>query len=139
MDPIRIFDLKQINVPNGDLFHGLKCTDEGYQGFGEAYFTHIQPNKIKGWKRHNRVTLNLIVIYGEVKFYIFNDTQSKNQLTEIILSPVSNYKRLVVPPGYWVAFKGMGNSESIILDIINEPHDHTEADKRDLLEIPLNQ
>lgn len=137
MDPIQVFDLKQISVPNGDLFHGLKCTDEGYSEFGEAYFTHIQPNKIKGWKRHNKVTLNLIVIYGEVKFYIFDDTENKNHITEIILSPNSNYKRLLIPPGYWVAFKGLSDHESIILDIINEPHDPSEADKCDISNFPF--
>lgn len=136
MNKIQVFDLKQISVPNGDLYHGLKCTDSGYHGFGEAYITHILPGKMKGWKKHNRVTLNLIVIRGEVRFFIKNDSSPETQAIKITLSPSDNYKRLVIPPGYWVAFQGLGHDESIILDIIDEPHDPSEAEKKDIIEIP---
>lgn len=38
MEGVKLYPLKQIMVPKGDIFHALKSTDEGYAGFGEAYF-----------------------------------------------------------------------------------------------------
>ena len=36
--------------------------------FGEAYFSKIKFNKIKAWKYHSKMTLNLAVPHGKVKF-----------------------------------------------------------------------
>jgi dTDP-4-dehydrorhamnose 3,5-epimerase len=133
--------LKRIVVPKGDIFHALKCTDEGYTGFGEAYFSQIKENQIKGWKRHNRMTLNLIVIIGEVKFVIYDDRKesiSYGRFEEIIISPESNYQRLTIVPGLWVAFAGIGKGLSMLMDIIPELHDPTEIDRKELDDIKYN-
>ena len=44
--------LEIIEVPNGRVFHALKHLDEGYNKFGEAYFSEVEPSKVKAWKRH---------------------------------------------------------------------------------------
>ena len=36
--------LNKISHPKGDIFHGIKKTDIGYSGFGEAYFSIIKNN-----------------------------------------------------------------------------------------------
>mgnify|MGYP005671907601 CR=1 FL=1 len=53
--------LKIINHPKGNLFHCMKKIDEGYAGFGEAYFSSINFGEIKGWNRHKKMTLNFII------------------------------------------------------------------------------
>ena len=62
IEGVSLHPLKQISVPNGDLWHAFKATDEGFVGFGEAYFTQVKPHAVKGWKRHNRYVLNLVVV-----------------------------------------------------------------------------
>ncbi len=42
IEGVSLHPLKQISVPNGDLWHAFKATDEGFVGFGEAYFTRGQ-------------------------------------------------------------------------------------------------
>ena len=42
IDGVSLHPLRQISVPNGDLWHALKATDDGFVGFGEAYFTQIE-------------------------------------------------------------------------------------------------
>lgn len=141
IDGVYLHPLKQIIVPNGNLYHALKSTDEGYCGFGEAYFTHIEPGKVKGWKRHNLMTLNLIVIYGKVKFVIYDDRSNSptyGHFQEIELSPENNYQRLTIAPGLWMAFYGAYNATSIIMDIIPQPHNPSEADKKALENIPYS-
>ena len=73
IEGVSLHPLKQISVPNGDLWHAFKATDEGFVGFGEAYFTQVKPHAVKGWKRHNRYVLNLVVVSGAVKFVICDD------------------------------------------------------------------
>ncbi len=140
IDGVSLHPLKQIRVPNGDLYHALKSTDEGYCGFGEAYFTQIEPGKAKGWKRHNRMTLNLVVVYGKVEFVIYDDRASSptnGQFEVIELSPEDNYQRLTVAPGLWMAFYGASSYTSMLMDIIPQPHDPTEADRKNLEDIPF--
>lgn len=60
--------LKRVRVTGGDVLHALKMTDDGFDGFGEAYFSMIEQGEIKGWKYHKRMTMNLIVPLGSVKF-----------------------------------------------------------------------
>ena len=96
MEGVTVHPLKHIVVPKGDIYHALKSTDEGYVGFGEAYFSQIE------------------------------------QFEEIILSPESCYQRLTVAPGLWMAFYGEGEGISMLMDIIPEPHDPSEASRMEL-------
>ena len=112
MDGIILTPLKQIYNPKGDIFHAMKKTSDGYEGFGEAYFSTIKTGHIKGWKKHTEMTLNLIVIIGKVQFVIFD--HEKKKFHEYVLS-LKNYHRLTVKPGLWLAFKGLGK-ENIVLN-----------------------
>ena len=132
--------LKKIYHPKGDILHGIKKIDKGYLGFGEAYFSTINYNEIKGWNRHKRMTLNLIVPMGEVIFVIYDERKKsapKNNYSEYILSPV-NYQRLTVPPDLWLAFKGKGNGTNLILNIADIEHDSAEIERLQLDKIAYN-
>ena len=63
MDGVILTPLKISNI-KGDIQHIAKASDPGYVGFGEAYMSSINKGAIKGWKKHNKMTLNLIVIIG---------------------------------------------------------------------------
>lgn len=130
---IQVTPLKIINGPKGDVRHALKASDSNFLGFGEAYFSTMHQGEIKGWKRHNRATLNLILSYGRVRFIAFDDrdgSSSHGSFAEIVLS-FDNYMRLTIGPGIWLAFQGL-SEENAILNICNLQHDPTEADSRDL-------
>ena len=139
IEGVRLFPLRIINVPKGNILHALKSTDEGYAGFGEAYFSSVEPGAVKGWKRHNRVPLNIVVPHGAIRFIIYDDrpdSPSCGSFEDIILSPESNYQRLLIAPGLWMAFMGVAEYTSLLLDIIPSPHNPAEADRRDLEDIP---
>ncbi|HCK24122.1 MAG TPA: dTDP-4-dehydrorhamnose 3,5-epimerase [Bacteroides graminisolvens] len=136
IEGVSLHPLKQISVPKGDLWHAFKATDEGFVGFGEAYFTQVEPHAVKGWKRHNRYVLNLVVVSGSVKFVIYDDREgsaTKGQFEEVVLSPNGNYQRLTVAPGLWMAFAGADdNQTSMLMDLIPEVHDPSEGDRVDI-------
>ena len=142
IEGVSLHPLRQISVPKGDLWHAFKSTDEGYVGFGEAYFTQISSHEIKGWKRHNRYVLNLVVVSGAVKFVVYDDREgsaTKGEFQEVVLSPNDNYQRLTVAPGLWMAFAGAdSNQTSMLMDLIPEVHDPSESDRKDITEIPYD-
>ncbi len=131
MEGVTLTPLKHIETPKGDIFHAMKATDNTFCGFGEAYFSEVHSGDRKGWKRHNRFTLNLVVILGEIRFIIYDDrvdSATKGEFKEITLSPANNYQRLTVEPGLWMAFEGMALGSSLLMNIIPQPHDPIEAD-----------
>lgn len=131
---VLITPLKIINNDQGDVLRGIKKNDYGYFGFGEAYFSIVSPNAIKGWKRHREMVLNLIVPIGSIRFVIYDDREKSETFEcyqEIVLSR-KNYCRLTVPPMLWVAFQGLEDGENILLNFANLSHDQNEVDKKNL-------
>jgi dTDP-4-dehydrorhamnose 3,5-epimerase len=124
--------LRVIPAPGGDVWHGMKRTDAGYAGFGEAYFSTINHQAIKPWKRHLRMTLNLIVLVGEIRFVLRDErpgSASFGQMENLCLSPKEAYCRLTVPPGIWMAFQGRAASASILINIADMLHDPDEIER----------
>jgi dTDP-4-dehydrorhamnose 3,5-epimerase len=127
-EQIRVTPLRRISVKGGDVLHALKRTDAGFRDFGEAYFSLIQFGSVKAWKLHRRMTLNLIVPVGSVRFVFLADDGSGACREETIGE--SNYARLTVPPGIWCGFQGCGRPYSLILNVADIPHDPEEAVNR---------
>ena len=123
MDGVIITSLRRIHNSQGDVFHAMKRKDDGFNGFGEAYFSTINQGEIKGWKKHTKMTLNLVVPIGEIEFVVF-DKRTNNSFS-IRLSQ-DNYKRLTVSPNLWVAFRGLGKY-NMLLNIASIEHDPSEA------------
>jgi len=126
---IKIKSLKQINVDGGNVLHALKASEEEFYGFEEAYFSTIKINKIKAWKRHLRMTMNLIVPVGEVQFNFYNE--EKKLLINTTIGE-NNYSRITVPPMTWFGFKGLSSSTSFILNISDKFHDPSEVERKPL-------
>jgi dTDP-4-dehydrorhamnose 3,5-epimerase len=122
--------LKIIPTDNGNVLHALKATDPTFTSFGEAYFSIVLSGLRKGWKKHTRMVLNLVVPVGEIGFVLFDDridSSSRGLFFEYSLSR-ENYVRLTIPPGIWTAFYGKGQSENMLLNISSIPHDPAEAE-----------
>lgn len=132
--------LKQIPTPKGTVYHGMKASEDSFKGFGEAYFSTVANGEIKGWKKHLRMTLNLIVIHGEIEFTIYDDREESptlGKIQRVVLSRENNYKRLTIPPNVWFAFKGTGHGENILLNIASIEHNPEEAETKSLNEFNI--
>jgi len=132
--PLSIIDTK-----GGAVLHAIKSSDNGFSGFGEAYFSTIEHNAIKGWKRHKEMVLNLIVPIGSVRFVLYDDRRNQlNQFQEIVLSLTGEYARLTVPPMVWVGFQGLDHQSSLVLNIASIEHSPEEIERKELDEIKFN-
>ena len=126
MDGVTLTPLKKISHAKGDVLHAMKMSDNGFYGFGEAYFSTINKSDIKGWKKHTKMILNLVVVTGEVEFVICDSIN----FFSIKLSK-NNYQRLTVKPNLWVAFKGLSD-ENMLLNLASIEHDQNESKIVDL-------
>lgn len=136
LEGVQITPLRIIDGPNGQVYHALKATDPSFAGFGEAYFSTVLPGARKGWKKHTRMVLNLVVISGEIRFVMYDDRAESPtyQQSQTVVLSLHNYQRLTVPPGIWMAFEGMAAGTNMLINLASIPHDPAEAEN-----LPLDQ
>ena len=123
-----------IQNPKGDIYHGLKANEISFECFGEAYFSTILENVVKGWKFHKLMTLNLVVPVGKIQFYLKSENE---KIYETLILGKEKYARLTVPPRVWLAFKGLAKSPNLLLNIASIPHDPDEVLTKSLESFPL--
>ena len=134
LSDLQITPLKRIPVAGGDVMHAVKRDDRGFAGFGEAYFSWVDPGAVKAWKLHQKLTLNLIVPIGVVRFVF----QAPNQPESFRVEDIGGerYARLTAPPGLWFGFQGIGAPLNLVLNVTDLPHDPSEVLRRAVTDIP---
>lgn len=140
VDGVMVTPLKIIPLEKGDVFHGIKASDCGYFGFGEAYFSTVKHDEIKGWKKHTEMVLNLMVPEGEVQFVVYDDREHSSTFDQFysVTLGKENYCRLTIPKGVWVAFKGIGQATNLLMNFASIEHDPEESVSRPLEFIKFN-
>ena len=135
IDGVRIIPKTQIIDERGKIMHMMRNDDANFTKFGEVYFSYSNPNIVKAWYLHKRMTINYVCVIGKIKLALFDDrdkSKTKGILQEIFLT-TENYNLLSVPPGIWYGFKPVENKFSIIANFSDLPHDPEE-----MLRKPLN-
>jgi len=132
IDGVIVTPLRQFFDERGRVMHMLREDSPAYSRFGEIYFSSTHPGAIKAWRLHKRMTLNYAVIYGEIKFVLYDDrpgSATRGNIQEFFLSP-ENYCLVTVPPLIWNGFKGIGDKSAIVANCATLPHDPTELERR---------
>ena len=129
LEGVLLTPLTIVATSGGDVMHAMKKSNVGYSGFGEAYFSLIQPNFIKSWRLHKKSTLNLIVPVGAVHFVTTLDGE---RFEEFMLSDQADYGRLSIEPEVWMAFQGISDRQSVVLNIMDRPHNPEDVERLDL-------
>ena len=135
LSKIKITSLKIIKSSKGDVLRVLKKRDLKNWNFNEAYFSKVKFGKVKAWKFHLKMTLNLVVPFGRVKFVFYSEQGKRFRVIEI---GDKKYSRLTVPPKIWFGFKGVSKKENIILNLTNIEHNPREILRRDKNKIKFN-
>lgn len=135
LSDILVTPLARVAVAGGDVLHAMKCTDTGYAGFGEAYFSSVSMGAVKAWKLHTQMTMNIIVPVGKVRFAFHLRGTDEFRVEEL---GADRYARLTVPPGIWFGFQGISASNSMLLNIASIPHDPSEVQRAEIPEIQFD-
>lgn len=132
IDGVVVTPLRQIFDERGKVMHMLREDSPVFTRFGEVYFSCVYPGAVKAWHLHKRMVLNYAVIYGEVKFVLYDDRPGSStcgQVHEFFLSP-ENYCLITVPPLLWNGFKGVRDKLAILANCATLPHDPSEIERR---------
>ncbi|CAM8378793.1 dTDP-4-dehydrorhamnose 3,5-epimerase family protein [Candidatus Methylopumilus planktonicus] len=134
--------LRQIFDERGKVMHMLREDSPVFSKFGEIYFSCTHPGVVKAWHLHKEMTLNYAVIFGEIKFVLFDDrlnSPTRGELQELFISP-ENYMLVTVPPLVWNGFKSVGTQTSIVANCSTLPHNPNELIRKppDDSSIPYN-
>ena len=120
--------LSLIPGEKGSVIKLIQKDKNSFPRFGEAYLSTIKQNEIKGWKKHTKMTCNLVVVTGEIEFIIhdFKDEDQTIIESNNFLLNQDDYKKLTIPPCLWFAFKGIAK-KNIVLNITDMMHDDAEV------------
>ena len=132
IEGVQVVPLRRIPDERGTIFHMLRRTDPHFVEFGEIYFSTIYRDVVKGWHRHDRMTLNYACIAGRIKLVLYDDrmdSPTRGSLIERFLGP-DDYALVVIPPRIWTGFKGM-DDVSMIANCASHPHDPTDTERLD--------
>lgn len=138
IDGVILTPLRIVETIGGDVLHAMKKIDPGFISFEEAYFSEIEHKQIKAWKRHKKMTLNLIVPTGVVKFVLKNNDKNVKSEFQVITLSKSNYHRLTIPPMVWFGFQGISKNNGLVLNLADHVHDPNEVERKDLSEIKFD-
>ena len=130
-----ITTLKQIKDERGAVLHVIKNDSKTFDSFGEAYFSKINEDVIKGRKFHKEMKQNFCVPYGRLKLILFDNrvnSVTRGEVDEIILDDDENYIRVTVPENIWYSFRCISKDYCLLLNIANIKHDKEESLQMDL-------
>ena len=89
IDNLILTPIKIIDVTGGSVLRVIKENNNGYEGFGEAYFSTVESNIIRGWKKHKVMTLNIVVPVGSIRFVMYDSREKSStygEFQEVVLS-----------------------------------------------------
>ncbi len=124
---VTVTPLKIIADDRGRVMHMLRADAPQFQGFGEVYFSVVNPGAVKAWKRHREMTLNLCCVTGALRLVVADDVGG---IRDVELGPgrPETYALVTVPPGLWTGFACIGDVPATLANCASMPHDPGEAD-----------
>ena len=130
IDGVILSPLKIIQDPRGNVLHMLKSSISTFDGFGECYFSEINPGYIKAWKQHLVQIQNLAVPFGDIEIVLF-DSRINSPTFELLnifqIGRSTNYSRIRIPNGIWYGFRSLNNSMALIANCANLEHDPSDS------------
>ena len=133
IDGVVITRLNQIFDERGKVMHMLSTKSPIYEKFGEIYFSSTHAGVIKAWHMHKEMTLNYVVLKGNIKFVLYDgreDSPTYKEIQEVIIGE-NQYVMVTVPPFVWNGFKGIGLEEAIVINFTDIPHSAEEIVRMD--------
>ena len=133
IEGVRVTPLRRIPDERGAVFHMLREDSEGFERFGEIYFSLVYPGVVKGWHLHRQMTLNYAVPVGMIKLVCYDDrpdSPTRGNVHEVHVGEL-NYALVTIPPLVWNGFKGTGVAPALVANCATIPHRPDEIERLD--------
>lgn len=131
IEGVKIKKLKVIPDERGFLMEMLRCDDEFYQKFGQAYLTVAYPGVVKGWHYHGKQTDHFTVVKGMLKVVLYDGrdgSPTRGEVNEFFMGE-HNPMLLVIPVGVLHGMKGIGTEPGYLVNIPTEPYNYENPDE----------
>jgi dTDP-4-dehydrorhamnose 3,5-epimerase len=125
IEGVQVIPLRRIPDERGTILHMLRATDPHFTRFGEIYFSSVYQDVVKGWHKHQEMTLHYACVHGRVKVVLYDErpgSKTKDGLMEIFLGPDS-HSLVIIPPDVWNGFKGMSAPDALVANCCSHAHD----------------
>jgi dTDP-4-dehydrorhamnose 3,5-epimerase len=133
IDGMRVTPLRRIPDERGAVLHMLRADSEGFERFGEIYFSMVYPGAVKAWHLHQEMTLNYAVPVGMVKLVCYDDrdgSPTRGNLVELHTGELE-YALVTIPPLVWNGFKGEGTIPALVANCATVAHTPDEIVRRE--------
>jgi dTDP-4-dehydrorhamnose 3,5-epimerase len=99
--------------------------------FGQAYVTTARPGVVKAWHYHKIQDDNIALVSGKIRFGLYDAREGSETYGEVMdLSMDEESPMLVhIPKGVYHGFKGLGDQESMVMNVPTEAYDHRSPDE----------
>jgi dTDP-4-dehydrorhamnose 3,5-epimerase len=136
IDGVEYHPRRRIADERGAVFHMLRNDAEEFTRFGEIYFSLVYPGVVKGWHLHHEMTLNYAVPVGMIKLVCYDDRPGSPTAGNVVEFHTGelDYGLVVVPPGVWNGFKGVGTEPALVANCATIPHRPDEIERLDPFE-----
>jgi len=125
IEGVFIKPLSVISSEKGKVMHMMRSDAYFFKQFGEIYFSTVNPQFIKGWKKHLKITQHFAVPFGKIKLVLYDDRTTSPTMGEVQEIDIGseNYQLVRIPPLIWYAFKATGNEFGLIANCTDLPYD----------------
>ena len=116
----------------GAVMHMLRADAPHFEGFGEIYFSVVNPGAIKAWRRHRSTASNIAVPMGKIRVVLYDDRDGSSTRGAVVEIEAGRdaYNLITIPAGVWSGFLGLGSEPAIVANCATAPHDPAEIDRR---------
>ncbi len=131
IDGVRTKTLKVIADERGRLMEMLRRDDEIFVEFGQTYLTTMYPGVTKAWHYHKLQHDSFVCVRGMIKLVLYDEREgspTKGLVNEFFLGD-HDQQLVQIPPLVWHGFKNVGETESLIVNVVTRPYDHRQPDE----------
>ena len=132
IDGVLFQPVKEIATAGGPVLHMLRSDSPEFAGFGEIYFSVVEPGAVKAWKRHTRQTQFFAVPGGLMEVVVHDPREgspTKGATVSFLLGRPGRYATLRIPPGLWYGFACRGAEAAVLANCADIPHDPEESER----------
>lgn len=131
IEGVKTKNLRVIPDERGRLMEILRCDDEIFIKFGQAYITTAYPGVVKAWHYHKKQTDSFVVVKGMMKVVLYDNREgspTKGEVNEFFMG-IHNFILLQIPPYVCHGFKCISEEEAMVVNFPTEPYNYEEPDE----------
>jgi dTDP-4-dehydrorhamnose 3,5-epimerase len=126
LNNIKVKKLVTYSDDRGYLFEVLRCDDDQFAKFGQAYVNYTEPGVIKGFHSHAKNEDNFVCLSGRIRLVLLDDLT--NEAREFYLGP-ENLMLVNIPTGLMHGWQALGNERACVLNVSTEAFNRENPDE----------